>query len=100
MMQIPLSPVAAQTLSVVVDNQACQIAVYQRRTGLFFDLLFNGVAVCTTVLCQNLTPLLVQQYQNFIGTFAFLDTQGDTAPVYQGLGTRYQLLYIGASDLA
>jgi hypothetical protein len=99
MMLIPLSPVAAQTLSVVVDNQACQIAVYQRRTGLFFDLLFNGIAVCTTVLCQNLAPLLVQQYQGFIGTFAFLDTQGDTAPMYLGLGSRYQLLYFGASDL-
>ena len=98
MLQVPLSPVPAQTLSVVLAGQACTLAVYQRRTGLFFDLLFNGIAVCTTVLCQNLAPLLVQQYQGFIGTFAFLDTQGDTPPAYQGLGSRYQLLYIGASD--
>jgi len=99
MQQIPLAAVPAQTLSVVLDGQACSLSVYQRRTGLFFDLLFAGVAVCTTVLCQNLAPLLVQQYSGFIGTFTFFDTQGDTAPVYPGLGSRYQLLYIGASDL-
>jgi uncharacterized protein DUF6983 len=100
MLQVPLSPIPAQTLSVVLGGQACQIAVYQRRTGLFFDLLLNGVAVVTTVLCQNWAPLLTQTYQGFAGTFAFLDTQGDTAPMYPGLGSRYQLMYLVASDFA
>jgi hypothetical protein len=98
MIQVALAAVPSQTLSIVLDGQACQIAVYQKRTGLFFDLMLAGVAIVTTVLCQNLTPLLTQTYQGFIGSFAFVDTQGDQAPDYTGLGTRYQLIYLEASD--
>jgi hypothetical protein len=100
MLVVPLSPVPAQTLSVVLDGQACTLAVYQRRTGLFFDLLFNGAAIVTCVLCQNLAYLLSQTYQGFVGSFSFVDTQGDTPPTYTGLGSRYQLLYLEASDFS
>lgn len=99
MQEIPLSPLPAQTLAVVLAGQGCQIAVYQRRTGLLFDCLLNGVAVATGVLCQNLARLIVQSYQGFVGDFYFWDTQGDTAPAYAGLGTRYRLVYLEASDL-
>ena len=99
MLVVPLNPVASQTLNMVLDQQPVQIAVYQKRTGLYFDLLLNGVAVVTTVLCQNITRLAIQTYSGFIGDFAFFDTQGDTPPAYLGLGARYQLLYLQASDL-
>lgn len=100
MLLVPLSPIPAQTLSVVLDSQPVQVAVYQKRTGLFFDLLLNGVAVVTAVLCQNVTRLVVQSYSGFVGDFAFYDSQGDTAPTYTGFGPngRYQLYYIEASD--
>jgi hypothetical protein len=109
MQQVPLSPIAAQSLSIVLDNQPCVISVYQRRTGLYIDVfVVNGPVaqpVCTCVLCQNLSPLVLQQAYGFIGTLTFFDTQGDTAPTYQGLGSvsapgRYQLLFVAASEMA
>jgi hypothetical protein len=104
MQQVALTAVPSQTLSVVLAGQACQLAVYQRRTGLFFDCLLNGIAVVTGVLCQNLVRLITQSYSGFIGDFYFFDTQGDTAPVYTGFGSptapgRYQLIYLEAADL-
>jgi hypothetical protein len=104
MQQVPLSSVPSQTLSVVLAGQPCQISVYQRRTGLFFDLLVSGVAIVKCRLCHNLTRLIVQSYQGFVGDFFFFDTQGDTQPNYTGLGSitdpgRYQLVYLEASDL-
>jgi hypothetical protein len=104
MMQIPLYPVPSQTVATNVGGQAATIAVYQKRTGFFFDLALNGAAVITAVLCQNRAMLLTQTYQGFVGSFFFFDTQGDTPPTYAGLGpdqsARYQLVYLSAADLA
>ena len=64
MLQIPLSAVPSQTLSIVLDGQSCQIAVYQKQpitdeygvaAGLFFDLIVNGVPVVNTVRCLDRT---------------------------------------------
>lgn len=119
MLQIPLSAVASQTLSIVLDGQNCQIAVYQKQpivdeygvaAGLFFDLTVGGVAIVNTVRCLDRTPLLQdRQYLGVSGEFMFLDTLATNGgpptfngapPYYMGLGTQFVLLYLEASDLA
>lgn len=99
MLLVPLAAVPAQKLTIVLAGQACALSVYQRRTGLFFDCMLDGAPVCTTVLCQNLARLITQSYSGFKGDFFFYDTQGSEPPDYTGLGARFQLGYLEASDL-
>ena len=122
MLQIPLSAVPSQTLSIVLDGQSCQIAVYQKQpitdeygvaAGLFFDLIAAGVPVINTARCLDRTPILQDKRYLVdplgLGEFMFLDTlatQGGpptfngAPPYYTGLGTQFVLLYLEASDLA
>jgi hypothetical protein len=119
MLQIPVSAVASQTLSIVLDGQSCQIAIYQKQpivdeygvaAGLFFDLIVGGVAVVNTRRCLDRTPILQDaQYFGVVGEFMFLDTSATQGgpptfngapPYYTGLGTQFVLLYLEAADLA
>ncbi len=107
MLQIPLSAVPSQSLSVVLGNQNCQISLYTLTTGLYFDLLVNGAPIATTVRCENLARMLEDaQYRGFIGDFVFIDVFAANTvvdgvdPVYTGLGTQFQLEYLEATDLA
>ena len=119
MLQIPLSAVPSQTLSIVLDGQSCQLAVYQKQpitdeygvaAGLFFDLTVGGVAIINTARCLDRTPILQdRQYLGVSGEFMFLDTLATEGgpptfngapPYYTGLGAQFLLLYLSAADLA
>jgi hypothetical protein len=119
MLQIPLSAVPSQTLSIVLDGQSCQIAAYQKQpitdeygvaAGLFFDLAVGGVPVINTARCLDRTPILQdRRYLGFVGEFMFLDTTATEGgpptfngapPYYTGLGAQFVLLYLEAADLA
>ena len=96
---IPLQPTPSQVVTVSLANQACQIAVYQLSTGLFVDLSVNNALIIGGVLCENLNRIVRSLYLGFIGDLCFIDNQGDADPVYTGLGSRFSLAYLEASDL-
>ncbi len=101
MLQLPVTAVPSQTLSVTLDKQNCQISIYQKADALYFDLLRDGSPIVLTRICRNNIRLLLDaRYYGFIGDFVVVDTQGDTQPEYSELGTRYVLLYLTATDLA
>ncbi len=97
---IPLQAVPSQSFNVGLSNQACQVNIYQKSTGLFFDLLVANAPIVTGVICRNLTKLVRYLYLGFIGEFAFIDTQGATDPYYTGLGSRYLLAYVPPATTA
>lgn len=99
-----MAAVPSQTFSINLGGQACQIAVYQLGLDvdahLYFNLQVSGQPIVTTRICRNLQRILLDaKYRGFLGDFMFVDTQGDTDPVRSGLGTRYELLYLAASEL-
>jgi lysophospholipase L1-like esterase len=96
---IPLQAVPSQTINVVLNNQACQINVYQKFYGIFVDLYVNNVLVVGGVLALNLDRLVRSTYLGFLGDLCFLDTQGDLQPYYTGLGSRYLFVYIETTDI-
>lgn len=101
MKQMPLAAVPSQTFNIVLSGQNCQIAVYQKTTGMFMDLVSNGTPITTGVRCVVFGRLLLDRgYLGFIGDFYWVDTQGGADPVSTGLGSRWQLIYLEASDLA
>lgn len=125
MQTVPLNPVPSQSLSVTLNGQAAQIAVYQLGTPpdthLYLDLLSAGAPIVTCRICRgyggqqemtsaglaNTTPVLVladAQYQGFAGDFMWIDTQASPTqqaadPQASGLGDRWQLVYLSPADL-
>ena len=90
---IPLASVPYQTFTVQLGGQNCSINIYQLNTGLFFDLSVDGNDIVNTMICLNLVGLVREAYLGFQGQLAFFDTKGTSDPTYDGLGTRYQLVY-------
>lgn len=100
MQNIPLQAVPSQTVGAVLGSQNCTINVYQKVYGLFIDLLVNGSLVIGGVVCENANRIVRSAYLGFDGDLIFYDTQGSTDPDYTGLGSRFQLAYLTADDLA
>ena len=122
MITIPLAQVPAQTLNVALDGQSVTLSIYTLSRSkmsyllgqatnpaaevtpvlkTYMDVTLAGTVIRTCMLCLNCCRVLAaQQYSAFVGDFVFVDTQGTSDPLYTGLGTRWQLVYIEASDLA
>jgi hypothetical protein len=96
---IPLQALPSQSPEVQLGNQICQINVYQKLGAMYLDLYVNNALIIGGVICQNLNRIVRDLYLGFVGDVCFIDNQGDTDPVYTGLGTRYSLLYLTPSDL-
>lgn len=96
---VPLKPVPNQVVTVSLGNQTCQIAVYQRSTGLFLLLSVSNVVIVGEVICENLNRIVRDDYLGFVGDLCFIDNQGAQNPDYTGLGGRYSLAYLEESDL-
>lgn len=99
MKKIPLQAVPAQSFTVPLAGQYAQITVYQKSTGLFVDLSISSDVIVTGVICRHSVKIVRDEYLGFIGDLVFFDTQGESDPEYSGLGSRYQLFYLEASDL-
>ena len=102
--QIPLQAVPNQTLTAPLAGQTVDINLYTRADGLFMDVLLNGKPIVDNVICQNENRIIRDLYLGFPGDLAFYDTQTDvngvgSDPEYTGLGNRYVLVYIEASEL-
>lgn len=100
MLIVPTQPVPSQSFSVTLDGQQVNVSLYQTDYGLFIDLLLTNVPLVTGALCLNQEPIIQQPYLGFSGELQFVDTQGTDDPIYTGLGTRFQLAYIEAPDIA
>jgi hypothetical protein len=124
MLKIPLGAVPNQTLNVTLDNQNVSLSIYTLPRSAqwysltqtpvkpaepsliqttFMDVLLSGNTIKTCIQAVNQMRMLADcQYTAFVGDFVFLDTQGNTNPIYTGFGTnpRYQLIYLEAADLA
>lgn len=99
MRQIPLRPVPSQTCNVVLAGQNCQINVYQKEQGLFLDLLMNHTPIALAVICRDRVRLVREDYSDFAGDLTFIDAYGLSDPSSEGLGTRFMLTYLEASEL-
>jgi hypothetical protein len=98
MQTIALQPVPSQQLQVVLGGQNCQIAVYQKTTGMYVDVNVNGADISIAVIARDVIPLVPTAYLGFVGNLIFTDTQGNSDPIPDGLGSRYQLVYLTEAE--
>lgn len=100
MQLIPIQAVPSQTLTILLANQSCQLNIYQRFYGVFMDVYVNNAPIILGVLCENINRIVRSKYLNFVGDFVFIDNAGNEDPQYLGLGSRWSLIYLEASDVA
>lgn len=101
MIEVPLLAVKSQTLTIDLGDQAqTRLNVYNRRYGLFIDVLLDNVLVIGGVICLNKNRIVRSKYLGYSGDFIFFDTQGTSDPTYDGLGDRYQMLYLTPAEIA
>jgi hypothetical protein len=99
MMALPVQSLPNQSFQVQLVNQSCTIQLAQQTYGLFCNVFIGSELIIGGVICLNLVRIVRSLYLGFVGDFCFNDTQGINDPVYTGLGTRYQFLYLEAQDL-
>jgi hypothetical protein len=96
---VPLQALPSQTVSVLLNNQQCQLNIYQKSTGMFMDVAVNNAVIISGVICQYFNRIVRSLYLGFLGDFAFVDTQGSSDPYYASLGTRYILVYFYPNEV-
>ena len=99
MILVPVAAAPNQSLQVQLGGQSCTLNIYQNAFGLFMDVLVGTQQIIAGVICENWNRIVRDLYLGFIGDFAWIDVQGTSDPVYTGLGSRYQLIYLEQSDL-
>lgn len=99
MQTVTAQAVPNQQLQCSLANQAVTLNIYQQNYGMFMDVYVAGEPVILGVLCLNLTRIVRNAYLGFLGDLMWYDSQGNTNPVYSGIGTRYQLTYVTQADL-
>jgi hypothetical protein len=99
MQTISVQPLQNQTLQTQVNNQAVTLSISQSLYGLFMTVSLGTTVIIASVICQNLNRIVRDVYLGFSGDFIFVDTQGTSSPVYTGLGSRWQLVYLSPTDL-
>ena len=100
MQTVPLQPVPSQSTKVVLGGQNCQILIYQKPQGCFVDINADGVDIVVGIIGRDAVPLVCREYTGFIGNLLFIDTQGSSDPSYDGLGSRFNLVYLTAEEYA
>ena len=90
---VPLVVTPAQTLSITLAGQQVRLNVSQKTFGMFVDVFLNGALIIGGVWARNMTQIVRGVYLGFAGDLYFFDTQGVSDPSYDGLGSRYVLLY-------
>lgn len=101
MLLVPIQPLKSLVLQVNLNGQVCNFAIYAKGVNgskLYMDLAVNGTTILSCAICQNRVLMVRFKYLGFIGDLAWVDMQGVTDPVWSGLGTRYQLVYLAPGD--
>lgn len=90
---IPVPATPNPVLQCVLDGLQAQISLTTTDSGLFADVLYNGVPVANGRLCLDRTDINPARYNGLPQALFFADTQGTSDPTYDGFGTRYLLVY-------
>lgn len=103
MQLVPIQPLASQAFQITLAGQACSLALYAKTDPdgaqkLYMDMQLNSVSILSGKICQNRNLLVRYSYLGFIGDLAVVDTQGSNDPQWNGLGARWQLVYLSPGD--
>lgn len=104
MLEIPLIATVNQELLIVLGEQNCTLAVYQRNDAVFLDLAVGDQVVCRGAACVPGEGIVQVAQQVFSGQLYLVDEQNQGSeqamPQWRGLGSRWRLYYLTANEVA
>ena len=92
-LSIPIKPIPAQVLIVVLSQQRCTITLQLRGDNLYFSLDVDGTQTVRNRIIRDRATLSGDAYLGLVGQIYMADTQGKSDPEYTGLGSRWLLMY-------
>ena len=99
MLFLPVKNIPNQRFSAVLDNQNCTLEIFQRFDRLYLNLFVDDTAVVLGVICHNNLGITAVDTLAFRGMLYFTDVQGNSDPQYEGLGTRYCLVFVPEGEI-
>lgn len=96
---IPLTPIPAQIIYCILEGQNVAINLYQKDNKMYMDLFNNGENIFKTFRVLTGVNMIRQIYYGFIGGIVMIDTQGFEDPQYEGLNSRWILVYLNESEV-
>lgn len=99
MQLINLRNIPAQRFNIVLDGLNCTIKLYQRGQRLYMDLETTDKVIFTGNVCLFVAKINQSPDPDFTGSFFFIDMQGQQAPQYEGLNSRWYLVYFSDGEL-
>ena len=99
MIEVPLSPIPGQRLQIVLDDQNVTLTVRQKGPRMYIDLDVGTTRVMSGAICYDRTNVKQYKTMPFTGGLFFVDIEGRDAPEFEGLGTRWFLMYLSEDEL-
>lgn len=94
---IPLSVVANQSFSVVINDRDVGITLRSLGEATYIDVVAGSTVVCAGQVCRDRVTLTPRAA--YLGladiSLVFADLLGTSDPVWSDFGTRYVLLSVG-----
>lgn len=98
MIQLPLSPVANQSMSARLGDEQWDITIKETNAAMCATIARAGVTLVSGLTIVAGTPILPYRYQEH-GNLILL-TEDDALPFWDAFGTTQTLLYVTAEELA
>lgn len=98
MVEVPLISYPSRSFQIILDEQDCSLKLYQKGRVLYLDLSVNASPVTAGNICLNKTSIILHSQRLFTGHLFFLDTVGDSHPQWDGLGSRWVLLFANKNE--
>ncbi|MGU3662348.1 phage baseplate plug family protein [Methylobacterium fujisawaense] len=96
---IPIQAVPAQSVKANLNGQNCRLLIQQKLYGLFLDLYVEETLLVGGAICQDRNRIVRSAYLGFSGDLMFQDTMGIDDPTADGLGSRFQLVYLNPNEV-
>lgn len=102
MIEVPLSALPNQEVSIELNEQDCTIQVRQLGKYTYLTLWHGSTLIIENAICMPGIAILQGYIQNFEGNFVLVDSSdpdNQQLADYKELGTRFLLLYITQDEI-
>lgn len=96
---IPTQAVPAQSVKANLNGQNCRLLIQRKLYGLFLDLYVDDALLVGGAICQDRNRVVRSAYLGFSGDLMFEDLMGTDDPTADGLGSRFQLVYLDPTEI-
>ncbi len=97
-LELPLYANPNRTFKILLSGQECTITLRQKGRRMYFTLYVQDTLICRDAVCLDMVPIIQVAQSVFKGNFVSVDVLGSDAPQYDGLGTRFFIIWYDSDD--